>query len=401
MHSMHPSTASERTLRAASAAKAPAVAIAVGRDYRLDFFRGLALFLIFIDHIPGNPLAHFTLKSYAFCDAAEVFILISGYTAAMVYGRAMERDGVAMASVRIWRRVWQLYVAHLVVFLVYSAQVAYAMSRITNPLFVESLGIGDFLARPDETLVRVLTLRFQPAYLDILPLYIALLASFPLFLLLLRRSFAMAILVSAALYVVARYAGLNMPGNADAEGWYFNPLTWQFLFMLAAALGYRRGRGAPVGEIPRWLVAGAGAFAAFACVVQLSWVLHGFFPAVPALLRHQLWPLDKTMMDPLRLASVLSLAILVAHFVPRDARWLTGRLAWPVVLCGQNSLDVFCLGILLSVLGGILFTEFGMTLPMVVAVNGGGMAAMLALAYGLAWYGAGGRLPARPEPTPA
>ena len=169
------------------------------RDYRLDFFRGLALFLIFLDHIPDNPLAHATLKTFAFSDAAEVFILISGYTAALVYGRAMERDGVVLASMRIWRRVWQLYVAHLLVFLLYSAQVAYAMSRVTNPLFVENLGLGEFLERPDITLVRVLMLAFQPAYLDILPLYIALLGVFPLFLLVLRRNAAVALGLSAAL----------------------------------------------------------------------------------------------------------------------------------------------------------------------------------------------------------
>ena len=49
------------------------------RDLRLDFFRGIALFSIFIDHVDSNsPLAQFTLQSVGFSDAAEVFILISG-----------------------------------------------------------------------------------------------------------------------------------------------------------------------------------------------------------------------------------------------------------------------------------------------------------------------------------
>ena len=366
------------------------------RDYRLDFFRGLALFLIFLDHIPDNPLAHATLKTFAFSDAAEVFILISGYTAALVYGRAMERDGVVLASMRIWRRVWQLYVAHLLVFLLYSAQVAYAMSRVTNPLFVENLGLGEFLERPDITLVRVLMLAFQPAYLDILPLYIALLGVFPLFLLVLRRNAAVALGLSAALYVAARVWEFNLPGNLDSDGWYFNPFAWQFLFMIAAAVGVRHATGGPRGRMPVWLVAAAGAFAAFACVIQLSWTLHEVIPAVPALLRRLLWPLDKSTLAPLRIFSVVALAILVARFVPRDAGWLTGRLGWPVVLCGQNSLDVFCLGILLSVLGGILLTEFNFAPAAVVAVNLGGVAAMLGLAIGMAWYGAGGRIPPRP-----
>ena len=59
------------------------------RDLRLDFFRGLALIFIFIDHIPENVLSYFTPQAFQFYDAAEVFIFISGYTAALVYGRTL------------------------------------------------------------------------------------------------------------------------------------------------------------------------------------------------------------------------------------------------------------------------------------------------------------------------
>ena len=55
------------------------------RDLRLDFFRGVSLILIFVDHIPENVLSLFTLQSICFFDAAEVFIFISGFTAALVY----------------------------------------------------------------------------------------------------------------------------------------------------------------------------------------------------------------------------------------------------------------------------------------------------------------------------
>ena len=135
--------------------------------------------------------------------------------------------------------------------------------------------------------------------------------------------------------------------------------------------------------------------AGFACVVQLSWVLHDLTEMVPALLRRQLWPIEKTVLPPLRLLSVLALAVLVARFVPRDAGFLTSRLGWVVVLCGQNSLDVFCLSILLSVLGGIVLTGIGDGLAMVAAVNITGILAMVALAMGMAWYDGGGRLPQR------
>lgn len=366
------------------------------RDYRLDFFRGAALFFIFIDHIPGNPLAYATLKSFAFADAAEAFIFISGYTAALVYGRVVLRDGAVLATLRIWRRVWQLYVAHLCIFMVYTAQVAYAMAHMTNPLYVENLGVGDFLQRADITILRVLMLQFQPTHLDILPLYIALLFVFPGFILLMRRSITVAVALSAALYAVVQVWPINLPGHPDDEVWYFNPFAWQFLFVIAAALGFHRARdGDTAAPIPRWLVAASIAVAGFACVVQLSWVLHDFNSTIPALLRRLLWPIEKTGLPLPRLLSILALAVLVARFVPRDARFLTSRLGWVVVLCGQNSLDVFCLSILLSVLGGILLTGLGDGLAMVTAVNLVGMLAMVALALGMAWYDGGGRLPRR------
>ena len=101
------------------------------RDYRLDFFRGLALFFIFMDHIPDNALSYLTLRSFALSDAAEVFIFISGLTAGLVYGRALLREGAVMATAHVWRRVWQLYVAHLCLFMLFNAEVSYTVSHST------------------------------------------------------------------------------------------------------------------------------------------------------------------------------------------------------------------------------------------------------------------------------
>src|ERR1700676_5052128 len=150
------------------------------RDYRLDFFRGIALLFIFIDHIPDNTISYFTLRSFAFCDAAEVFIFISGYTAALAYGPAFDREGVAMGVARIYRRVWQLYVAHVCLFMVFNAEVAYTLKFLYNPLFADELQVGDYLNDPGEAFIRVLSLQFQPSLLNILPLYIALLLALPL-----------------------------------------------------------------------------------------------------------------------------------------------------------------------------------------------------------------------------
>ena len=79
----------------------PVAALAPGRDLRLDLFRGLALWLIFLDHVPNNIVAWFTIRNYGFSDATEIFIFISGYTAAFVYGRAMVERGFIVAGARI------------------------------------------------------------------------------------------------------------------------------------------------------------------------------------------------------------------------------------------------------------------------------------------------------------
>ena len=152
---------------------------AMARDLRLDFFRGLALFCIFIDHLPTNIMAEFTLQSVMLSDAAEVFILISGYTAGMVYGRAMEREGFVIAGVRVYHRVWQLYVAHVFLVMMFMATVAYTAGDLNNSLYAEEFGAADFLNEPGLAVVKALTLQFQPAFMDILPLYIVLLAILP------------------------------------------------------------------------------------------------------------------------------------------------------------------------------------------------------------------------------
>ena len=378
---------------------AAAIPAKPARDHRLDFFRGLALVFIFIDHIPNNALSHFTLRAFAFSDAAEVFIFISGYTAALVYGRAMQREGALMGTARIWRRVWQLYVAHLCLFLIYNAEVAYTMVHFNNPLFADELQVGAFLNEPGTTLIHVLLLEFQPSLLNILPLYISLLLIFPLILLALRRHVLLALLPSAALYLAVQLWGLNLPGYPEGAHWYFDPFAYQFLFTLAAAFGLAQVQGATI--LPPWRgwMVLAIAVAAIGAAMQLPATLHDMLPAVPALPRVPYWANDKSALSPLRVLNVLALAYLVARLVPRDAAFIRSRAGWLLVICGQNSLYVFCLTILLSVLGNIAYSLAGDALLVQLAINMIGLATMLALGLLLAWFNAGGRLPRPPAPA--
>ena len=179
-----------RPLSDARAAAPSAVSISLPatgeRELRLDLFRGMALWLIFVDHLPTNFLTWFTIRNYGFSDATEIFIFISGYTAAFVYGRAMITAGFVVATARIMRRVWQIYVAHVFLFTIFLAEISYVATRFENPLYSEEMGIMDFLKQPDITIVQALLLRFRPVNMDVLPLYIVLMLFLPIILWLMK-----------------------------------------------------------------------------------------------------------------------------------------------------------------------------------------------------------------------
>src|SRR5438270_12342172 len=243
-----------------------------GRDLRLDLFRGIALWLIFLDHIPSNVVSWITIRNYGFSDATEIFIFISGYTAAFVYGKAMRERGFLVSGARILRRAWQIYVAHIFLFAIYMAEISYVANSFDNPLYAEEMNILDFLKQPDVTIVQALLLKFKPVNMDGLPLYIVLLLLFPPILWLLQRRPTAALAGALALYVCAWQFGWNLPAYPEGT-WYFNPLAWQLLFVFGAwcALG-GASRLAPVLHSRVTMVA-AIAYLTFAFLIALTWYL--------------------------------------------------------------------------------------------------------------------------------
>src|SRR5882762_7340709 len=214
------------------------VVTATGRDLRLDLFRGIALWLIFLDHIPSNAVSWVTIRNYGFSDATEIFIFISRYTAAFVYGRAMRERGFVVAGARILKRAWQIYVAHIFLFAIYLAEISYVATSFENPLYAEEMNILDFLKQPDVTIIQALLLKFKPSNMDVLPLYIVLLLLFPPILWLLQYRATLALGASVLLYVLTWEFNWNLPSYPSGH-WYFNPFAWQLLFVFGAwcALG--------------------------------------------------------------------------------------------------------------------------------------------------------------------
>ena len=362
---------------------------AVERDLRLDFFRGLALFCIFLDHLPNNILAHFTFQSVMFADAAEVFILISGYAAGMVYGRAMARQGFVVAGIRVYQRLWQLYVAHVFLFMLYLAVVAYTADALNKSLYAEEFNSTNFLNEPGLALVQALLLQFQPAYMDILPLYIVLLAILPLVLVGFRSWPGVIAAVSFALWLAVQFD--NRVALAAYPGpdrvWFFNPFAWQALFVLGAWFGWRNIGGGVSWLTGRWLFWLAAALSLAGFLIRFSWTLHDLYDPIPVLVSAKLlWPfLSKTELGIIRLVNVLAVALLVANLIPVRARFLRSSAAWPFLICGRNSLYIFCLGILLSVLGHLVLNEFFGGVAMQFAVSVAGVAIMIGVAALLEW----------------
>jgi hypothetical protein len=359
--------------------------VSTERDLRLDLFRGLALWLIFLDHIPSNAVSWITIRNYGFSDATEIFVFISGYTAAFVYGRAMEQHGFVVSGARVLKRAWQIYVAHVFLFAIYLAEIAYVAHSFDNPLYTEEMGVRRFLADPDVTIIQALLLKFKPVNMDVLPLYIVLLAWFPPILWLLRRAPSTALIASATFYALTWWFDWNIPAWPKGV-WVFNPFAWQMLFVFGAwcALG-----GAQ--RLSRWInsrivITLAVFYLAFAFAVAMTWYFPRLAVYMPNIVGELIYPIDKTNLDVLRILHFLSLAVITVWFVPRDWPVLKSRAVWPAVVCGQHSLETFCLGVFLSFAGHFLFTEISNRLPMQVAVSLAGIVIMVAAAALVSWY---------------
>jgi hypothetical protein len=361
------------------------------RDLRLDFFRGLALIFIFIDHIPENVLSYFTLQAFQFYDAAEVFIFISGYTAALVYGRTLAQQGAFYASAQILRRAWQLYVAHIFLFMIFIAEVSYTVTTFNNPMYNDEMRVADFLEEPHVAIVKALLLEFQPTFLDILPLYILLLVIFPVILLGLRLQLLLVLIPSFLVYAVVQATDVSIPAYPEGHVWYFNPLAWQFLFTAGAALGLGEARvrrrlhptSAPL------LI--AIAIAAAGLIIKLSWTIHGVWDPFPGLFLRELWPINKNNLSPTRLLPFFAMVFVIGNLVSKEAAFLRSVVAKPLILCGQQSLEIFCLGILLSALGHFVLSEYNSTIVTQVAVNVAGVVALCLTAKMIDWYKTMGR----------
>jgi hypothetical protein len=226
------------------------------RDPRLDFFRGVAMFIILIAHITNNPWTLWIPARFGFSDATEMFVFCSGMASAIAFGGVFAKAGWAMGSLRIAHRVWQVYWVHLgVFFLTLVLMLTLNMTGLFPRDEVNALNLEPFLNTTGPNLIGLLTLTYVPNYFDILPMYLVILALIPVMIALAAMDVRLAILASVGLWVAAT-AGLNLPAEywfakPSVRAWFFNPFAWQLLFFTGFAL---MAGWLPAPPVRRWLV---------------------------------------------------------------------------------------------------------------------------------------------------
>ena len=177
-----------------------------------------------------------------------------------------------IATARILRRVWQIYVAHVFLFTIFLAEISYVAARFENPLYSEEMGIMDFLKQPDVTIIQALLLQFRPANMDVLPLYIVLMLFLPLILWLMKWRPDVTLALSVVLYAVTWQFDLYLSAYPNGF-WAFNPFAWQLLFVFGAwcALGGAQRMSRILSSpITMWICC---AYLLFAFFVTLTWHL--------------------------------------------------------------------------------------------------------------------------------
>ena len=355
--------------------------VTIERDLRLDLFRGVGLWMIFLDHIPHDVVSWLTLRNYGFSDAAEFFVFISGYLAGFIYGPVIKAGHFLAALKRLWKRAIEMYVAHIMLFLVFTAQIARTVRKFDNPLYEDEFNVHNFLLHPDVLIGQALTLRYKPVNLDVLPLYITLIATAPFMLWAMVRRPNLTLLASVVLYIFARKLDWNLASYPPGTTWYFNPFAWQMLFIFAAWCGTGgANRIWPIVQ-SRLALAVAALWLLFAFLVVMSWHWAILGVWIPAWLTKIIYPIDKTDLDMFRFLHFLALALIVSRYVPHNWSALTSKWLRPMVMCGRHSLPIFCFGVFLSFGAHWILMQYTRGVWEQLVVSGAGILTMIGIAW--------------------
>ena len=341
------------------------------RDLRIDACRGIALWWIFLDHIPDNIGSWLTPRNYGFSDAAEIFMFVSGVTCALAYGKAWRREGWTGVIGRTLRRSWDIYVAFLLLTLA-SAVLIYLMG---DGRCADASNMRILLDQPGATLTRAAILQYRPVNTDVLPIFVLLHLLFAPLLWLLLRIPNLTLATSLALYLLVHVFGWTVPAWPSSH-WAFNPIAWQLLVVLGAWWMIDGKRAEPwVRSRPALVL--AVLYLLFSLMIALSWHIKPLEGLIPQALAQLHDTLDKSNLAPLRLLHFLAIAVLAGWLIPHDWRMLKTPVMRGAIRCGQNSLPIYCLGVLLAFASQTALLHISNGLAMQIVLSIGGVVAMI------------------------
>ena len=355
-------------------------------DLRLYLLLGIATWFLFLDHVPHNVVGLLTMRNFGFSGAVDLFVFVGGYTAAILYGRMMLERGFVVTATRIFKRLWQLYAAYIVLFVIYIDLIGYVARKSRASELIGDFNVTGIVDHTVRTLIHGLLLQAKPLNLDVLQLFIVLMAVFPFVLFGMVRRPNITMAASVALYAAARHFDWNLSSFPDGK-WYLNPFCWQLLFVLGAWLalsGTNQIRALRTVQEFAILRAIAWLYLLFALAVTVA----GKFPQaglVPDLLRDVFLPDHRENLAPYRVLHFLTLAFLFAYMVPRDWSGFRWPALQPIIKCGQEWLAVFCAGVFLSFAGHLVLITGPDSFVMHVLVSVAGISIMTGVAYYVSW----------------
>jgi hypothetical protein len=347
------------------------------------------MFIILFAHIPWNAWANWIPARFGFSDATEIFVFCSGVASALAFGRVFERRGWALGAARIVQRIWQVYWAHIGVFVATVAVLGAAQAAFPGGRYLADLNLAPFLADPAGGLLGLLTLTYVPNYFDILPMYLVILGLIPVAMAAAGRGLGLAATGSVALWCLAAVGTLELPAEPWSDrAWFFNPFSWQLLFFAGFAFG--RGWLRPPAFNGKLALAAAAVLIAAAPVsCQFGFECHAAWGTAPWLgdAHRALFPLiDKTHLGPLRIMHFAALAYLAYSLAGEGGRRLVGPLCAGVALVGRQTLAVFMTGLVLAQALGVALDRLGHGWAAQTGVNVVGCATLVVVAGLVEWF---------------
>ena len=370
----------------------------IRRDLRVDFIRGIALYLIFIHHFclmtqwsTDHGFMIPSLTHFGYAASAEIFVFLAGYTIGLVYQPTLVSHGFGLTFMRAAKRAFEIYSVNLLIFVLALALAGYFFAD--NAAALSHLKLEGFAERPYEGLARFAVMLFVPANLDILVLYVVMLPLAPFMMLALRISPVLAFAISIGVYLAAQsFHWLNLPASLvpGKAGWPFNPFAWQLIFFLGVVFGQRQWLARGVDLVARpWRYVALGLIGA---VVVYKLVFYGatYFGLFGLEMRHLPYT-NKMALEPLRLVNFAALMLVLLWIVPASEKLAQHRWATATIRTGQNSLAVFAFGVVADYLLGGLFAQLAPELVKAgwIALGLGftvaGLIAMIGFAYLVTW----------------